>query len=89
MALGRYLLNPLAMVATLCGVKNEIVSWKLNTLEKFLTSDEKLEIIEWAMTDVTNLVGIDINLAIRHDWLLAPLQFVSGLGPKKSGMFRR
>ncbi|KAG5049060.1 hypothetical protein JHK85_010163 [Glycine max] len=36
------------------------------------------------MTDVTNLVGIDINLAIRHDWLLAPLQFVSGLGPKKS-----
>ncbi|KAG5047637.1 hypothetical protein JHK86_017043 [Glycine max] len=88
-ALGRYLLNPLAMVATLCGVKNEIVSWKLNTLEKFLTSDEKLEIIEWVMTDVTNQVGIDINLAIRHDWLLAPLQFVSGLGPKKAGVLHR
>lgn len=77
------------MVATLCEMKNEIVSWKLNTLEKFLTSDEKLEIIEWVMTDVTNQVGIDINLAIRHDWLLAPLQFVSGLGPKKAGVLHR
>ncbi|KAK7256532.1 hypothetical protein RIF29_29985 [Crotalaria pallida] len=65
------------MIATLCGVKNEIVSWKFYPLEKFLTSDEKLEIIEWVMTNITNQVGIDINLAIRHDWLLAPLQFVS------------
>ncbi|TKY49791.1 Transcription elongation factor SPT6 [Spatholobus suberectus] len=88
-ALGRYLLNPLAMVATLCGVENEVVSWKLNPLERFLTSDEKLEIIEWIMTDVTNQVGMDINLAIRHDWLLAPLQFVSGLGPKKATILRR
>ncbi|XP_061357289.1 transcription elongation factor SPT6 homolog [Gastrolobium bilobum] len=88
-ALGRFLLNPLAMVATLCGVKKEIVSWKLNPQEKFLTSDEKLEIIEWVMTDTTNQVGIDINLAIRRDWLLAPLQFVSGLGPKKAGILRR
>jgi len=88
-ALGRYLLNPLAMVATICGVKNEIVSWKVTPLEKFLTSDEKLRIIEWVMTDVTNQVGIDINLAVRHDWLLAPLQFVSGLGPKKAGILSR
>lgn len=89
MALGRYLLNPLAMVATLCGEKNEIVSWKLTPLERFITSDEKLEIIEWVMTDVTNQVGIDIYLSIRHDWLLAPLQFVSGLGPKKAGIVQR
>ncbi|KAK7322540.1 hypothetical protein VNO77_25925 [Canavalia gladiata] len=88
-ALGRYLLNPLAMIATLCGVKKELVSWKLSPLEKFLTSDEKLEIIEWVMTDVTNQVGININLAIRHNWLLAPLQFVSGLGPKKAGSLHR
>lgn len=91
MALGRYLLNPLAMVATLCGVNKEVVSWKLNSnpLEKFLSSDEKMEIIEWIMIDITNQVGIDINLAIRHDWLLAPLQFVSGLGPKKAGLLHR
>lgn len=89
MALGRYLLNPLAMVATLCGVQKEVLSWKLDPLEKFLTKDEKLEIIEWVMTDITNQVGIDINLAIKHDWLLAPLQFVSGLGPRKAGILHR
>ncbi|KAL2337306.1 hypothetical protein Fmac_011752 [Flemingia macrophylla] len=88
-ALGRFLLNPLAMVATLCGEKKEVLSWNLTPLQKFLTSDEKLEIIEWVMTDVTNQVGIDINLAIRHDWLLAPLQFVSGLGLKKADILHR
>ncbi|KOM43046.1 hypothetical protein LR48_Vigan05g065000 [Vigna angularis] len=88
-ALGRYLLNPLAMVATLCGEENEIVCWKVTPLEKFLTSDEKLKMIEWVMTDVTNQVGIDINLAVRHDWLLASLQFVSGLGPKKANILCR
>ncbi|KAL0453260.1 UNVERIFIED_CONTAM: Transcription elongation factor SPT6 [Sesamum latifolium] len=40
-ALGRYLQNPLAMVATLCGPAREILSWKLNPLENFLTPDEK------------------------------------------------
>ncbi|XP_047166736.1 transcription elongation factor SPT6-like [Vigna umbellata] len=88
-ALGRYLLNPLAMVATLCGEENEIVCWKVTPLEKFLTSDEKLKMIEWVMTDVTNQVGIDINLAVRHEWLLASLQFVSGLGPKKANILCR
>ncbi|KAI3782695.1 hypothetical protein L2E82_12749 [Cichorium intybus] len=33
---GRYLQNPLAMVATLCGPANEILSWKLSPLESFL-----------------------------------------------------
>jgi transcription elongation factor SPT6 len=88
-ALGRYLLNPLAMVATLCGVNKEILSWKLNPLERFLSSDEKMEMIEWIMIDITNQVGIDINLGIRHDWLLAPLLFVSGLGPIKAGILHR
>ncbi|KAJ1428325.1 YqgF/RNase H-like domain superfamily [Sesbania bispinosa] len=73
-ALGRYLLNPLAMVATLCGIKQEVVSWKLNPLEEFLTSDEKLEIIEWVMTDVTNqfVSGLGPRKAgILHRELLA------------------
>ncbi|XP_050882451.1 transcription elongation factor SPT6 homolog isoform X9 [Lathyrus oleraceus] len=88
-ALGRYLLNPLAMVATLCGVNKEVLSWKLNPLERFLSSDEKMEMIEWIMIDITNQVGIDINMGIRHDWLLAPLLFVSGLGPTKAGVLHR
>ncbi|KAL0383395.1 UNVERIFIED_CONTAM: Transcription elongation factor SPT6 [Sesamum calycinum] len=83
-ALGRYLQNPLAMVATLCGPAREILSWKLNPLENFLTPDEKYGMIEQVMVDVTNQVGLDLNLATSHEWLFAPLQFISGLGPRKA-----
>eukprot|EP00257_Ricinus_communis_P019165 XP_015578078.1 transcription elongation factor SPT6 homolog [Ricinus communis] len=88
-ALGRYLQNPLAMVATLCGPAREILSWKLSPLENFLNSDEKYAMIEQIMVDVTNQVGLDINMATSHEWLFAPLQFISGLGPRKAASLQR
>lgn len=87
--LGRYLQNPLAMAATLCGPGREILSWKLNPLENFLTPDEKYGMVEQVMVDVTNQVGLDINLAASHEWLFAPLQFISGLGPRKAASLQR
>lgn len=88
-ALGRYLQNPLAMVATLCGPGREILSWKLSSMENFLTPDEKYGMIEQIMVDATNQVGLDLNLAISHEWLFAPLQFISGLGPRKAASLQR
>ncbi|KAI3694464.1 hypothetical protein L1987_77429 [Smallanthus sonchifolius] len=88
-ALGRYLQNPLAMAATLCGPAKEILSWKLTPLESFLTPDEKYSMVEQIMVDVTNQVGLDVNLAISHEWLFAPLQFISGLGPRKAASLQR
>ncbi|GMJ14356.1 hypothetical protein HRI_005104800 [Hibiscus trionum] len=88
-ALGRYLQNPLAMVATLCGPEKEILSWKLNPLENFLTTDEKYSMIEQVLVDVTNQVGLDVNLAASHEWLFAPLQFISGLGSRKATSLQR
>ncbi|CAL1390765.1 unnamed protein product [Linum trigynum] len=88
-ALGRYLQNPLAMVATLCGPEREILSWKLNPLESFLTPDEKYSMVEQVLVDVTSQVGVDINLAISHEWLFGPLQFISGLGPRKAASLQR
>ncbi|KDP29489.1 hypothetical protein JCGZ_19328 [Jatropha curcas] len=88
-ALGRYLQNPLAMVATLCGPAREILSWKLSPLENFLTPDEKYAMVEQVMVDVTNQVGLDINMATSHEWLFAPLQFISGLGPRKAASLQR
>ena len=88
-ALGRYLQNPLAMVANLCGPGKEILSWKLSPLESFLNANEKCAMVEQIMVDVTNQVGIDLNLAANHDWLFAPLQFVSGLGPRKAASLQR
>lgn len=77
------------MVATLCGPGKEILSWKLSPLQNFITSDEKYGIVEQVMVDVTNQVGLDVNLAINHEWLFAPLKFVSGLGPTKVGYLQR
>ncbi|KAI3742191.1 hypothetical protein L1987_59871 [Smallanthus sonchifolius] len=87
--LGRYLQNPLSMVATLCGPAKEILSWKLTPLESFLTPDEKYSMVEQIMVDATNQVGLDVNLAISHEWLFAPLQFISGLGPRKAASLQR
>ncbi|KAJ4828465.1 hypothetical protein Tsubulata_018175 [Turnera subulata] len=87
-ALGRCLLNPLAMIATLCGPQKEIVCWKLHALDHFLTSEEKYKMIEMVMVDVTNQVGVEINFGACNDWLLAPLQFVSGLGPQKAAFLQ-
>lgn len=89
MALGRFLQNPLSMVATLCGPGKEILSWKLNPLENFLTPDDKYGMVEQVMVDVTNQVGLDLNLASSHEWLFAPLQFISGLGPRKAATLQR
>ncbi|WRX12165.1 Spt6 acidic [Theobroma cacao] len=88
-AVGRYLQNPLAMVATLCGPGKEILSWKLSPLENFLTADEKYGMVEQVLVDVTNQVGLDVNLATSHEWLFAPLQFISGLGPRKAASLQR
>ncbi|CAN8238192.1 unnamed protein product [Cochlearia groenlandica] len=88
-ALGRYLQNPLAMVATLCGPGREILSWKLHPLENFLQVDEKYGMVEQVMVDITNQVGIDINLAASHEWVFSPLQFISGLGPRKAASLQR
>ena len=88
-ALGRYLQNPLAMAATFCGPGREILSWKLHPLENFLQVDEKYEMVEQVMVDITNQVGIDINLAASHEWFCSPLQFISGLGPRKAASLQR
>ena len=34
--------------------------------------------------EVCNSVGFDINKALQHRHLTAPLQFICGLGPRKS-----
>ncbi|KAI3888192.1 hypothetical protein MKW92_031893, partial [Papaver armeniacum] len=81
--------EPLAMVATLCGPGKEILSWKLDSLDHFLTPDEKYDMVEQVMVDVINQVGIDINLAASHEWLFSPLQFISGLGPRKAASLQR
>ncbi|KAM0918249.1 hypothetical protein ACQ4PT_008855 [Festuca glaucescens] len=88
-ALGRYLQNPLVMVATLCGPRKEILSWKLHTLQEFLTPEEKYEVVEQVMVDATNQIGFDVNLSASHEWHSSTLQFVAGLGPRKASALQK
>lgn len=34
--------------------------------------------------EVIGKVGVDINICLKYDHLQSPLQFVSGLGPRKA-----
>lgn len=87
--LGRYLQNPVAMLASLCGPEMDILSVKFHSLQSFLSNEELYDVIERVVVTVTNQVGLDINRAITHDWLFETLPFVAGLGPRKAGAIKR
>jgi transcription elongation factor SPT6 len=77
------------MVATLCGFRKEILSWKLHPLQEFLTPEEKYEVVEQVMVDATNQIGFDANLSASHEWHSSTLQFVAGLGPRKASALQK
>ena len=56
-ALGRFIQNPLAMVASLCGPTKEVLSLRLHPHQSFLTEEEIYEAIERVMVTVTNQVS--------------------------------
>jgi transcriptional accessory protein Tex/SPT6 len=72
-ALGRFLQNPLAMIAALYRLEREILSWNLGLLEHFLTPEEKNEMVEQVMVDVTNQVMVDVDK--NEIWLQAMTSF--------------
>ncbi|PWA45445.1 global transcription factor group B1 [Artemisia annua] len=45
-ALGRYFQNPVAMIATLCGQKKDILNWNLVEFQSLLTQDERYKKLE-------------------------------------------
>ena len=67
-ALGRYLQNPLAMVATLCSPSKELLSLKLHSLEHFLTPDEKYEAVKQVMVIATNCRGYEATCLYKCYW---------------------
>ncbi|GBG67753.1 hypothetical protein CBR_g879 [Chara braunii] len=82
--LGRLAQNPLALVALLCGTGKEVLSYNWYPAQDLISSDELMEAIEQVMVTVTSQVGIDINMAVAHEWQGGCLQFAPGLGPRKA-----
>eukprot|EP00898_Chlorokybus_atmophyticus_P008664 jgi/Chlat1/879/Chrsp107S01340 len=86
-ALGRYFQNPLAVLCGLCGaVNNDLLILPLHPFQDCLPQDQLWEALERVLITI---VGVDINAAAAHKWLAAPLQFVSGLGPRKAAALLR
>ena len=83
-ALGRALLNPAAVVASLVS-GGEIASLRLTPLQdSVLSKEERVAIVERQLVSLVNQVGVDINLASSHPWMSVLLRYVGGLGPRKA-----
>ncbi|KAF5840153.1 hypothetical protein DUNSADRAFT_17637 [Dunaliella salina] len=83
-ALGRLQLDPLPVLAQLCGYRREVLSLHLSDMQDCLGVDERMRCIEELMVTAVSQVGADINLASNIGWRKDLLAFVPGLGPRKA-----
>lgn len=88
-ALGRQMLDPLAVLAALCGPSKEILSLHLHPLQGQLPEGEQLAVVERVLSTAVAQAGVDLNAVASNAWMQAPLQFVPGLGPRKAAALLR
>ncbi|KAK9479114.1 SH2 domain-containing protein [Lipomyces japonicus] len=85
-ALGRYAQSPLLEYASMGG---DISSIQFHRLQKLLPEELLKNLLDSAFVDMVNLVGVEINEAIKVPYIANLLQYVSGLGLRKaSGMLK-
>lgn len=80
-ALARYTQSPLLEFANL---KNDVTAIYFHKYQNLLSADRLKEAIDTVFVDIVNLVGVDINQAIRETYYANCLQYVAGLGPRKA-----
>lgn len=81
---GRLLQDPLIEFAQLCNSDDEILCLKYHALQDELSKEELLHALQLEFVNRTNEVGVDINRAINYPHTSNLVQFVCGLGPRKS-----
>ncbi|KAK9447616.1 SH2 domain-containing protein [Limtongia smithiae] len=85
-ALARYVQSPLLEYAAM---GKDIFAIEFHRQQTSLPRDLLRDMIESAFIDITNMVGVEINEAIKVPYVANVLQYVSGLGPRKaSGMLK-
>jgi len=82
--LGRSVLEPLALLAALCGEGMEVLSLPIHPLQKAASNSAKMRVVQQVMITAVNQVGVDLNLVAQCSWMAPMLQFVCGLGPRKA-----
>ncbi|CAH8528420.1 unnamed protein product [Dicrocoelium dendriticum] len=83
-SLGRRLQDPLAEFAQLVNPEEEILGVRWHPLQDVLPRDKLLQALEIEFINRVNEVGVDVNRCLSHPHTAGVLQFVSGLGPRKS-----
>lgn len=53
-------------------------------MQKHINKARLMDILEEVNIQFLNKVGVDINLVIEHEHMFNQIQFLSGLGPRKS-----
>lgn len=81
---GRLALDPLAVLAVLCGPKKGILFLKMHDLQDMLPREALAQRLEQTLISAVSQVGVDINGMVANPWRQGPLQFVPGLGPRKA-----
>lgn len=82
----RYVQSPLLEYVAL---GEAILSLLFHTHQKLILADLVADAVESVLVDVVNMVGVEINDALRDPYVAQLLPYVSGLGPRKaSGLVR-
>lgn len=79
--IARYVQNPLLEYITL---GDTVTSIQFHKHQNLLPEHKLKEAIESIFVDITCLVGIKINDAIRSTYISQSLQYIAGLGPRKA-----
>lgn len=80
----RRLNDPLSEYAKLCGPDDDIICLRFHNLQDELPKEEFLINLQQQFITRTNAVGVDPNRAIAHPHTANLVQFIAGLGPRKS-----
>ncbi|EGW29955.1 transcription elongation factor SPT6 [Spathaspora passalidarum NRRL Y-27907] len=84
--LARYTQNPLLEYVSL---GDDILSLNFYQHQKLISNDLIKEALESVFVDIVNMVGVEINEAVRDNYIAQLLPYVCGLGPRKaSGLIR-
>ncbi|GFR73722.1 transcription elongation factor SPT6 [Elysia marginata] len=83
-SIARRLQDPLCEFAQLCNPDEDILCLKYHTLQDSVPKEELLECLYLEFVNRVNEVGVDINQVLAFPYTAPLLQFVCGLGPRKS-----
>ena len=88
-SLGRFVLDPITEISKRWAIdsktgQNEMLSLPLHKNMSDVDPNKLLKAFRKVLMDVTNQVGVLLNLSSQRDFLSGPVQFISGLGPRKA-----